>query len=533
MAFRFSILALLIFLCAPSAYTQEMDVSLLQTRAELSDYQETTRYGEVMAFLEAVVLASEQLHLTTFGYTTEGRTLPLLVYGDVWDAGSEEVIQSGKTRVFIQANIHAGEVCGKEALLMLARKLAGDEYTQWADSLVLLIAPIYNADGNERISLYNRPRQHGPVGGMGQRPNAEGYDLNRDHMKLDTPEARSLVGLIHEYNPHVLIDLHTTNGTIHGYHLTYSPPLNPNTPASVVDLLRNEWLPTVTERIKTTYGWDFYYYGNIPRSGSSRERGWYTFDHRPRFNNNYVGLRNRIAILSEAYSYATFEDRVMASLYFVEENIQYAHEHASEIQQLIEEADLQTVVGEVMAVRSTFERSQTPANILLGEAEEERNPYTGQVMLRRLDTQTPEQMPEFGTFAPTETETAPKTYFIPPEMTTVIERIKAHGIWVEELPEPRELTLESFRIDSTQVAERPFQGRRERTLFGAYEPVTKTLPAGTIIVPVDQTLGRLVFYLLEPRSDDGLVNWALMDDALEGATSYPVLREPAGGGREE
>ncbi len=527
MTSRIYFFAFLLFINSLSVHAQDLDVSLLQTRAELSDYRETTRYTEVMGFLEAVVLASEQLHLTSFGYTTEGRTLPLLVYGDVWDASSEEAIQTGKTRVFIQANIHAGEVCGKEALLMLARQLAAGEYTQWADSLVLLIAPIYNADGNERISLYNRSRQHGPVGGMGQRPNAQGYDLNRDHMKLDSPEARSLVQLIHEYNPHVLIDLHTTNGTIHGYHLTYSPPLNPNTAKPIIDLLRNEWLPEVSKRIKATYDWDFYYYGNVPRSGGTRERGWYTFDHRPRFNNNYLGLRNRIAILSEAYSYATFEDRILATLYFVEENINYAYEHASAIQQLIEDTDLQTIVGQSLAVRSTHKRSREPVTILMGDAVEERNPYTGRIMLRRQETRKPEQMYAFGTFQPTETETAPKTYFIPAALTTVIERIEAHGIWVETLSAPRELALETFRIDSTHVADQPFQGRRERTLFGAYESVTKTLPAGTLIVPVDQSLGRLVFYLLEPRSDDGLVNWALMDDALDGVRYYPILREPA------
>jgi hypothetical protein len=527
MTSRIYLFAFLSCIYVMPVHGQDLDVSLIQTRAELSDYRETTRYNEVMGFLEAVVLASEELHLTSFGYTTEGRSLPLLVYGDVWDASSEEAIQTGKTRVFIQANIHAGEVCGKEALLILIRKLADGEHAQWADSLVVLIAPVYNTDGNERISLYNRPRQHGPIGGMGQRPNAQGLDLNRDHMKLDSPEARSLVKLIHEYNPHVLIDLHTTNGTIHGYHLTYSPPLNPNTAEPIIDLLRNQWLPEVRKRIKTTYDWDFYYYGNVPRPGGSRERGWYTFDHRPRFNNNYVGLRNRIAILSEAYSYATFEDRIKATLYFVEENLNYAYEHASAIQQLIEEVDLQTIVGQTLAVRSTHKRSPEPIPVLMGEVVEERNPYTGEVMLRREDTRTPEQMYEFGTFQPTESETAPKTYFIPPTMTTVIERINAHGIWVEALSEPRELVLETFRIDSTHVADRPFQGRQERTLFGAYETITTILPAGTMIVPVDQSLGRLVFYLLEPRSDDGLVNWALMDDVLDGVQYYPILREPA------
>jgi len=362
---------------------------------------------------------------------------------------------------------------------------------------------------------------------MGQRPNAQGFDLNRDHMKLDAPEARSLVQLMRDYDPHVMVDLHTTNGTVHGYHLTYSPPLNPNTSAPIVQYLRQNWLPSVTSSVKEKYSWDFYYYGNLPFRGSERERGWYTFDHRPRFNNNYIGLRNRFAILSEAYSYATFEDRILASLYFVEEILDFAHANAQEIRDIVDDVDLTSVVGSTMAVRSEHMRSPNKADILIGSAEEERNPYTGQIMLRRTDQRTVEKMYEYGTFEATETEVAPKTYFVPAGMTDVAERLDAHGVWFEPLEESRTMNLQRFRIDSTRVAERPFQGRNERTLFGTYEPKTETLPAGTLVVPVDQSLGRLVFYLLEPRSDDGLVNWAIIDKSLNEATHYPILREPA------
>ncbi|MCY4544289.1 MAG: peptidase M14, partial [Gemmatimonadetes bacterium] len=177
--------------------------------------------------------------------------------------------------------------------------------------------------------------------------------------------------------------------------------------------------------------------------------------------------------------------------------------------------------------RSDFARSADPVEILLGEVEETRNPYTGEVMYLRKEARNPTSMYEYGQFAAVETERAPRTYFVPPSMTIVIERLRAHGIWFEELSGPRELALERFRIASSQAAERPFQGRHERTLTGAYEPVVRTLEAGTLVVPVDQQLGRLVFYLLEPRSDDGLVAWALMDDVLSGAEYYPILREPA------
>ena len=130
--------------------------------------------------------------------------------------------------MFVQANIHAGEVEGKEAILKLARRLVSGDLKPMTRQMVFLIAPDYNADGNEKVTPMNRTQQNGPVAGVGTRENSKGFDLNRDYMKLDTAEARSLVGLMNKWDPHVLVDLHTTNGSYHAYHLTYSPILNPN-----------------------------------------------------------------------------------------------------------------------------------------------------------------------------------------------------------------------------------------------------------------------------------------------------------------
>jgi hypothetical protein len=136
---------------------------------------------------------------------------------------------------------------------------------------------------------------------MGQRANAQGLDLNRDNDKLETPEARSMVATWNRYDPHIVMDLHTTNGTRHAYYATYAPPLHPNTDPGVIELTRGELLPEVTRSLKAKYDWDYYYYGNLPWRGMDVERGWYTFGHHPRYLTNYVGMRNRIGILSEAY----------------------------------------------------------------------------------------------------------------------------------------------------------------------------------------------------------------------------------------
>jgi len=407
---------------------------------------------------------------------------------------------------------------------VLLRVLAagGSRHAAWLDSLVLLVAPIYNADGNERIALTNRPLQNGPVGGMGQRANAQGLDLNRDHMKLESPEARSLALLLQRYDPHVAVDLHTTNGTHHAYHLTYSPPLHPNTAPAIISLLRERWLPAVTRNVRQKYGWDYYYYGNL--QGEENARGWYTFSHTPRFHNNYLGLRNRFGILSEAYAYATFEDRIQATARFVQEVLAFAHAHATEIRAIVARADAEPITGTTLALRAEPERSREPVEILLGDVNEERNPYSGRVMLRRADVKRPERMYEYGTFRPTLSERVPAAYLVPAELTEVVELLRAHGARIASLPAQRTLAVERFRIDSTGVAETEFQGHRERTVTGAWEQASLVVPAGTVVVTTEQPLARLLFYLLEPGSDDGVVNWNLLDRQIEGARVYPILR---------
>ena len=53
-----------------------------------------------------------------------------------------------------------------------------------------------------------------------------------------------------------------------------------------------------------------------------------------------------------------------------------------------------------------------------------------------------------------------------------------------------------------------------RTVTGKWEASEQALPAGSIIVPMDQPLARLAFLLFEPRSDDGLMAWNILDAVL-------------------
>src|SRR5262249_40189537 len=276
---------------------------------------ETSRYEDVVAFLNGVAQASTLVHTTTFGYSFEGRPLPVAVVGKVPDAKPATIRGSGKLRVYIQANIHAGEVEGKESTQALVRDMAAGRYSEWLDSMVLLIAPIYNADGNERVSLTNRGPQHGPIGGMGIRANAQGLNINRDDIKLETPEARSMVKLLNDYDPQVMLDLHTTDGSRHAYHLTWEIPNNPAVDSAINHIAACEWLPAVSEAIRKKDGWALHSYGDV--SGQEPNRVWTTVEDLPRYTHNYWGMRNRFGILSETYSYLTFQERIATAARFI------------------------------------------------------------------------------------------------------------------------------------------------------------------------------------------------------------------------
>jgi len=249
----FAIAALFVSISGAAQVRNQTVLAQLKTRAERTDFRETSRYDDVVSFLNTVAENSELVHMTTMGYTFEGRALPLAVVGRVSDSRPETVKASGKLRIYIQANVHAGEVEGKESSLNLVRDIALGRYNAWLDSIVLLIGPDYNADGNEKIALTNRGPQHGPIGGMGTRANAQGLNINRDYIKLDTPEGRSMVKLLNDYDPQIMMDLHTTDGSRNAYHLTFETPNNPAVDANI-NRSSLDWMASIVSSIKSKYG---------------------------------------------------------------------------------------------------------------------------------------------------------------------------------------------------------------------------------------------------------------------------------------
>jgi len=526
---------LLLALAACRATPGEDARSWPLTRAEESAYLETSRHADVLAFLRAVDEASADIALTSYGYTFEGRPMPLAVVG-AKGTSPAEVRASGKTRIFLQGNIHAGEVEGKEAALMLLRSIARGERPRWLEEVVLLVAPIYNADGNERVSVANRGAQHGPLGGMGQRHNAQDLDLNRDGVKLESPEARSMARLMSEYDPHVAIDMHTTNGSAHGYHLTYEIAGGPNVNAGITALLREELLPAVARRMESEHGRALFWYGGPTRDG----RAWANDSdlYKPRYTHTYFGLRNALGILSEAYSYVTFEERIQATYRFVEEIVDWVAANGVRVRAAKEAADAEELVGRELALACTLVRTAEAVEILLADLVEERNPYVPDRPMRRLlpGKERRVTMAHDGTLVASETGRVPRAYVIPAPadarerrmLATVRDRLEAHGIRHATTVLEQPFAGQRFRITASRTTEEIYQvTHRLRTLEGSWETHAAPLAAGALVVPMDQPLARLAFLFLEPRSDDGFATWNLLDAVLAEEPApefFPVLR---------
>ncbi|OWK34990.1 M14 family metallopeptidase [Fimbriiglobus ruber] len=510
---------------------------LPRSRAEQTDYTETSRLDDVNRFFSDLQQHSDFVRVGSFGKSREGRDLPFVVLADPPVAHPRDARATGKPVVLVMANIHAGEVEGKEAVQHLARRVVAGDLKPLLGSLVLLIAPVYNVDGNEKIDVMNRTAQNGPVAGVGVRENADGLDLNRDFMKLDSPEARALVGLFDRWDPLLIVDLHTTNGSYHGYHLTYSIPLNPATDPRLAVQHRETLIPALARTMSDRHKFRTYYYGNFsganPRPLAADGLSWQAFSPAPRVGTNYFGLRNRFSILSEAYSYMTFRRRVEVTEAFVEEIWKYVAANAAEMTEVARRADADAVrrgrTGPPVKIGAAHRPKalSAPVDILVGEVKAVRNPRSGRDMTAMVEDKfVPLRVPDFGAFEATRTVDAARMYLFPPGGTgkAAADNLRQHGVVVEELTAALTADVETVVVEGITRGEKPSQGHREVRLAGQTRAGRATFPAGTVVVRTAQPLGTLAAYLLDPESDDGLTTWNVFDPDLAVGRAHPVAR---------
>lgn len=545
-----------------------------QTRAERSAYTETSTHADVVAFVDSLQARGARIHVGIIGRTSQGRDMPYIVASRPLVTSPLEAKRLGRPIVYIQGNIHAGEVEGKEALQAIVRDLVFDPKPNVLDSVVLVAVPIYNADGNEAFKpqAQNRGAQNGPEM-VGQRPNGMGLDLNRDYVKAEAPETRASLAMFNAWDPDVFVDLHTTDGSYHGYALTYAPSLHPA--AAITGgtfggaFARDSMLPLIRQRMHTRHHFEVFDYGNFSGdegpSAEGEPRSWSTYEHFARYGTNYYGLRGRISILSEAYSHDPFERRVKSTYAFVQEILSVSAQKARAILAQSRNSDAALAAGRVKSVPIRAEMTRHPIMAPVIEEILDTLPEArGQLAARgarggggrgerggrggcswplsqpgvrcgfvRTGKFVTKRMPVKVSFDATLSAPVPVAYMIAKAELpdSALLRLRLHGIIVEEAKAPAQLTGgEAFAIDSVVRGARPFQGHNEVRLEGKWRDNARPLAGAEVyVIRTSQPLGVLAVELLEPQSDDGLVTWNFFDAAFDGAAGaadrpFPVMR---------
>lgn len=504
----------------------------LLTVAESSQFQATATGDEVQNFLSVLAERWDRARQVVLGTTVEGRPINALIVEPVSDnetkqtaaekAGptqEDDVSTTAQLTVLILGGIHPGECDGKEASLALARDILERSVENSYPSLRLIFVPNFNADGDARRSPLHRPGQPGPELGMGIRENAQGLDLNRDFVKLESPEVQCLVRAFQQYDVDVLMDLHTTNGSLHRYELTYDIPHNPAASPSLDRYLRGSLLPRITTQLKAQ-GINTFFYGNF----NDEHSRWESYGHEPRYSTEYMGLRGRIGLLVESYSYAPYKTRFEASYHFVRHALDSINRDAVDIRRWIQDYADENRIGASTSVSAKLGVTQNEATVQGyqdAQGQPPKEPY-GPDSFSNCQPRD-YQVELWNRGESVKTVHLPAAYAIDSQFAWAVSRVLKHGAEVRILSDEQTARMQVARIVKVD-SQSSYQGHRLKSLKVQWREESQQLNAGTYIVPASGELGKLVALLLEPESDDSLATWNFFDPYLVVDSDFPVKR---------
>lgn len=491
-----------------------------QTYAEQTDYRETAPYAETIAYAQRLASASPLLHFESFGRSGEGRELPLLIGAEGETFTPAAAREAGKAVVLIQACIHAGEPDGKDAGFALLRDIAITKtLPDLLKNVVVLFIPIYNTDGHERSSPYNRINQNGPAD-MGWRTTTSYQNLNRDYMKADTPETRAWLRLWNGWHPDLFIDCHVTDGADYQYNITYQFEHHEGIAPSVLawerEVMNGKVFPAM-EAEGNIVSWYLEFADNRDFSKGIRD-----FNGSPRFSTGYVPLRNRPGILIETHMIKGYKPRVVGTY----DLLRFALAEVSKNPQKL--LDAGRIADEETLARGSkydpdhsypidFELTDeaTPYNLRALSSRTEMSEVSGETRVVFGSEPTTITVPMYNTFRVQRAIVPPLAYIVPPQWQEAIAVLRAHGLTLRETSKPATMEVEGYRFTEVKWPSGPFEGRFMPRVEAEPTRESRTFPAGSIVVSLQQTLAKVAINLLEPQAPDSLLAWGFFNAIFE------------------
>ena len=491
------------------------------TPAEAAQFRTTPSYAVTLAYLQRLQHAAPGvIHLQTFGTTPEGRPMTVVIASGDGTFDPAAARKAGKPVVLLQAGIHPGEIEGKDAGLMLLRDIAiTRKYPHLLDHLVLVYIPVFSVDGHENSSPYHRINQNGPER-MGFRGQSQYLNLNRDYLKADAPEMLAWLKLWQKWLPDFLIDVHTTDGADYQYDLTWYTEdphkLDPAVSAWQHDAIVSHAMPAYEKRGHLASIYLEFKDGRDPRQGIVN------FGSGPRFSTGYAALQNRPALLIETHMLKPYANRVRATYDLVQLMLEQINQHPAALLTTTAKADADTVARVHNAkarVPLTFKADPQSAPyelkgyaFTLSHSDVSNSPWI------QYDPSQPQtyRIENWNGLLPDLSITPPAAYVVPAQWTAIIDKLDAHGIHYQRIKQPLTIRAESYQLDDPAWASKPFEGHlmlRDFTLHAV--PREIALPAGSVIVPLDQRAANVAIQLLEPQAPDSLLHWGYLNAIFE------------------
>ncbi len=490
-----------------------------QTLAEQTDYKKSWNYADTIAFAQKLAKESPLMEYKSFGKSGEGRDLPLLIASNDKDFTPEKAKKSGKAIVFIQAGIHSGEIDGKDAGFALLRDIAITKTR--ADLLkdsIIIFVPIYNVDGHEMRSPYNRINQNGPDE-MGFRATSTNLNLNRDYMKADAPETRAWLKLWNEWRPDFFIDCHVTDGAHFQYNVTYEYAHFQEVSPEIKNWMDKHFDGNVVPKVEKEGNLLTHY---IEFAGREVTGGVATFIATPRFATGYVPLRNRAGLLIETHSYKPYKSRVRGTYDILCYTVEEINQNKASLFETNKRAEAETIARgktynakEQFPLRLQITETSKPLAFKGTEYTKEKSDISGAEMIAYGTKPLNITIPQYDEAKITASVAPPLYYIVPPQWQSVIENLQIHGIKFQRIEKPLTIEVESYRLTEPKFAPMSFESHN--TVSYKINPLkeTRTFPANSIIIPTAQEAGNVLIHLLEPESQDSLVYWGFFSAIFE------------------
>lgn len=484
------------------------------THAEKSGYAETGGYDEAVAFYRRLEKASGWARLIEFGRSAMGRPMYVLVASKDRAFTPEAAARAGKAVVLLQNGIHPGENGGKDASMMLLRDvLVTKRHAKWLDGVILLSIVVFNVDGHEAASPYNRINENGPAK-MGFRVTAQRLNLNRDYLKADTPEMRAWLKLYNAWLPDFLIDNHVTDGSDSQYDMLIATHTSGDIAAPVGRWVRDKYKGPLLEelsRLGHVTGW----YTEYGARGGALPLMYFS----PRYSTGYAAAQSRAALLVETHSLKPFRTRVWSHYDIMKASLDLIAAGAAELREAGRRADAEMESlkqGTPVLLQGEPGEESEPVTLRLLETARYRGEASGGEVVRYLPEPVDREARIIFELKPKTAPAAPAGYLIPKAWTALIDLLRLHGVRMEEIGSGRRFGVEATRFSGVRFAAAPFEGRFMVTGFNArISPETHDAPAGTVYVPAAQRAGKVVMHLLEPEGPDSALRWGFFHSIFE------------------